>query len=229
MELPIQVAVRIFPYSEPKERKETDNPACDKEVPVTEEDGSKDTSERAEGKSPEEESAVEKPQEVPDANGNCGEDVPVKPQTKTDANGNDGGKDESTEPQYCVQAIPISSSLGLPSAVPGGDPMDNIAAGLIQVGPHSVPVTHALDRNCSQRQVYHQTVLPLISLFLEGFDASVVTYGQRGQGKTYTLYGTVYDDGQKDAVEGVVQLCVRDIFAHISSHPGELGISSLVY
>ncbi|EDV35913.1 uncharacterized protein Dana_GF12234 [Drosophila ananassae] len=219
MELPIQVAVRIFPYSEPKDRKGTDNLACDKEVPAREEDGSKDTSERAEGESPEEDSAVEKPLEVPDANGNSGEDVPAKPQTKTDTNGNEGGKNESTEPQYCVQAIPISSSLGLPSAVPGGDPMDNIAAGLIQVGPHSVPVTHALDSNCSQRQVYHQTVLPLISLFLEGFDASVVTYGQRGQGKTYTLYGTVYDDAQKDAVEGVVQLCVRDIFAHISSHP----------
>ncbi|KAH8279470.1 hypothetical protein KR026_010858 [Drosophila bipectinata] len=227
MELPIQVAVRIFPYSEPKERKKTNNLESDKEVPVRDEEGSKDNSEKPDEESPEEAPADEKPQEVPDENGNSGEDVPPKSQTKADANGNEGGMSESNEAHYCVQAIPISSSLGLPSAVPGGDPIDNIAAGLIQVGPHSVPVTHALDSNCSQRQVYHQTVQPLISLFLEGFDASVVTYGQRGQGKTYTLYGAVYDDSQNDAVEGVVQLCVRDIFAHISSHPGKLGLNSL--
>lgn len=214
MEIPIQVAVRIYPHRELKNlvaRVGSTQEVVDKE----DAEHPKDTGEEA---------SEEKPPQITDKNGNAGEDTPAlgKLEPETDANGNENGTAvNSRESGYCVQAIPISASaLGLPSALPGGDPMDSIAAGLIQVGPHTVPVTHALASSSTQEQVYHQTVFPLIGLFLEGFDASVVTYGQSGQGKSYTLYGNIEEGAQMDGNEGVVQLCVRDIFAHISTHPG---------
>ncbi|XP_017132869.1 kinesin-like protein costa [Drosophila elegans] len=213
MEIPIQVAVRIFPHRELKDLKESVAPAGFSQHVKAEDEGadSKDTGDAVAGvdaKGPS------------DTNGNAEEDCVSDPKPSMDSNGNDSGAKDSPQSRYCVQAIPISASaLGLPSALPGGDPMDSIAAGLIQVGPHTVPVTHALTSSSSQQQVYHQTVLPLITLFLEGFDASVVTYGQHGQGKSYTLYGSVEDSAHKEPSEGVVHLCVRDIFAHISSHP----------
>ncbi|XP_016941109.3 kinesin-like protein costa [Drosophila suzukii] len=215
MEIPIQVAVRIYPHRELKDSKESFAPADLKKDAEAEDEGadSKDTADEVAG-------AEKDTPERTDSNGNAEEDSATDPKPTIDANGNDSEAKGSTESAYCVQAIPISASaLGLPSALPGGDPMDSIAAGLIQVGPHTVPVTHALASSSSQEQVYHQTVFPLITLFLEGFDASVVTYGQRGQGKSYTLYGNVLERDQKDAAEGVVHLCVRDIFSHISSHP----------
>jgi len=217
MEIPIQVAVRIYPHRELKDSKESFAPADLKKDAEAEDEGadSKDTADEVAG-------AERDTPERTDSNGNAEEDSATDPKPTIDANGNDSEAKGSPESAYCVQAIPISASaLGLPSALPGGDPMDSIAAGLIQVGPHTVPVTHALASSSSQEQVYHQTVFPLITLFLEGFDASVVTYGQRGQGKSYTLYGNVLERDQKDAAEGVVHLCVRDIFSHISSHPGE--------
>nr|XP_017002205.2 kinesin-like protein costa [Drosophila takahashii] len=219
MEIPIQVAVRIYPHRELKQLKESFAAPAEgikkDAVAEAEDEGadSKDTADEVAEAVPEKDAP--EPRDPKDRNGNDEEE----PKPPADANGNDSNPKDS-ESEYCVQAIPISASaLGLPSALPGGDPMDSIAAGLIQVGPHTVPVTHALPSSSSQEQVYHQTVFPLITLFLEGFDASVVTYGQRGQGKSYTLYGNVLENGQKQSTEGVVHLCVRDIFSHISSHP----------
>lgn len=151
---------------------------------------------------------------------------PPSQTTTLDANGNTEEKEatdlhtnDTTGSGCCVQAIPIAASaLGLPSALPGGAPLDSIAAGLIQVGAHTVPVTHALPSCTTQGQVYLQTVFPLISLFLEGFDASVVTYGQRETGKTYTLYGNGFECVYGEADQGVVQRCVREIFTHIAAH-----------
>ncbi|EDW89167.1 kinesin-like protein costa [Drosophila yakuba] len=216
MEIPIQVAVRIFPHRELKDLLRSFGPSELKKDVQAEDEG-------ADSKDPAVQATVAKINIAAkaDPNGNVKEGSATDSKTIPDANGNDSGHRDYPDSAYCVQAIPISASaLGLPSALPGGDPMDSIAAGLIQVGPHTVPVTHALSSSSSQEQVYHQTVFPLITLFLEGFDASVVTYGQRGQGKSYTLYGNVHDRSLTDSTEGVVHLCVRDIFSHISSHPG---------
>ncbi|KAM8712135.1 hypothetical protein ACLKA7_012630 [Drosophila subpalustris] len=197
MEIPIQVAVRIYPHAElqakpePKATGDGDAKAADKPQPSS--------------SPPPPSPQLAPPQQTAaiDANGN----------TEKDA------AELHTNDSYCVQAIPIAASaLGLPSALPGGAPLDSIAAGLIQVGAHTVPVTHALPSSSTQSQVYHQTVFPLISLFLEGFDASVVTYGQRDTGKTYTLYGHGFECVYGEADQGVVQRCVREIFTHIAAH-----------
>ncbi|EDW60975.1 kinesin-like protein costa [Drosophila virilis] len=200
MEIPIQVAVRIYPHTELQKKAEQKAP----------EDGDAEAG---------------KPQSEPSS------PPPSRPvqTTEIDANGNneiDATQLNTNEtPDFdsasgcCVQAIPIAvSALGLPSALPGGAALDSIAAGLIQVGAHTVPVTHALPSSTTQSQVYHQTVFPLISLFLEGFDASVVTYGQRSTGKTFTLYGHGFDCVYGEADQGVVQRCVREIFTHIAAH-----------
>ncbi|XP_033156342.1 kinesin-like protein costa [Drosophila mauritiana] len=215
MEIPIQVAVRIFPHRELKDLLRSFGPAEPEKEAQAEDEGADSKDSAAQVPAAEKDNPAET-----DPNGNAEQDSATDSKTIPDANGNDSGHKDYPDSAYCVQAIPISASaLGLPSALPGGDPMDSIAAGLIQVGPHTVPVTHALPSSSSQEQVYHQTVFPLITLFLEGFDASVVTYGQRGQGKSYTLYGNVQDPTLTDSTEGVVQLCVRDIFSHISLHP----------
>lgn len=204
MEIPIQVAVRIYPHTELQDKPE-EHKATDDVDPTDETDKPQS---KTSTPSPPPETTTSETATVIDANGNNEPD-----QLNTN--------ESQCNPNCCVQAIPIAASaLGLPSALPGGAPMDSIAAGLIQVGAHTVPVTHALASSTTQNQVYHQTVFPLISLFLEGFDASVVTYGQRGTGKTYTLYGHGFECVYGEADQGVVQRCVREIFNHISLHTG---------
>ncbi|XP_075167274.1 kinesin-like protein costa [Haematobia irritans] len=123
-------------------------------------------------------------------------------------------EDDERDRKCCVRPIPLAARR--PGIPPPGclDP-----PGVLQVGPHSFPVTHALPMNCTQNQVYHQTVFPLMSLFMEGFDASVVAYGQKGSGKTYALYGNGFNESPERDDHGVVARCVREIFNHIANHP----------
>ncbi|XP_053965215.1 kinesin-like protein costa [Anastrepha ludens] len=203
MEIPIQVAVRIYPCLQPAATIpiEAPPPSAGNVVHTKSNTGSDEHLQLATQK---------------DDNGNFNSNTVGE---KTDTLAQD--ESSATENIFCVQAIPMAAPGFLntaPTALPGQ--LDNgIAAGLMQVGPHSFPVTHALPMDCTQSQIYHQTVFPLISLFMEGFDASVVTYGQRGTGKTYTLYGPNLDCVYSDSGQGVVQRCVREIFAHMENHP----------
>lgn len=195
MEIPIQVAVRICPKGLQKQQAATNLETIDSPTKKVED-------------------------EQQDNNGNVKEDV-----NKHKNPDNEYEDDKDTK--CCIQTIPLAATqpgyMPHNGMTPGGmGLLDNgvgIAAGLIQVGPHSFPVTHALPLNCVQNQVYHQTVFPLISLFMEGFDASVVTYGQKGSGKTYTLYGYGFDCSYGEADQGIVQRCVREIFTHMTNHP----------
>ncbi|XP_030381722.1 kinesin-like protein costa isoform X2 [Scaptodrosophila lebanonensis] len=89
-------------------------------------------------------------------------------------------------------------------------------ADVIKVGKNTYSVGHVIKSDTSQNHIYQQSVFPLISLFLEGFDASVVTYGQKATGKTYTLYGNGFEYIYSETDQGVVQHCVRDIFNHVN-------------
>ncbi|XP_075169295.1 kinesin-like protein costa [Haematobia irritans] len=131
-----------------------------------------------------------------------------------DLRNDSGDREAKKDRKYCVRSIPFTG--GLPGLPPPGciDPPD-----VVQVGPHSFPVTHALPVDCSQGQIYYQTVIPLMSLFMEGFDASVVAYGQKSCGKTYTLYGNGFNDPSEEDNQGLVARCVAEIFQHINKHP----------
>lgn len=97
-------------------------------------------------------------------------------------------------------------------------------SGLVQVNGNNEPnnglhqtynIQHALPYECTLEFIYRKTVYPLIAMFLEGYDASIVTYGQHGTGKTYTMYGPGFDCVYGESVQGVVQRSVRDIFAQL--------------
>lgn len=88
---------------------------------------------------------------------------------------------------------------------------------VIQVKSNTFPVTHALPINCSQNQLYVQTIFPLLASFLSGFDASFVIYGQKKTGKTYTMIGPGFDCVYGESEQGIIQRFVRDVFNHLNS------------
>lgn len=132
----------------------------------------------------------------------------------------------------CVESIPqpyvnsnannlttASTTATLPLIPRGGG-----GAGIIQVKCNrelnsghyqTYNIQHALPYACTQELIYRKTVYPLIAMFLEGYDASIVTYGQHGTGKTYTMYGPGFDCVFGESEQGIVQRSVRDIFAQL--------------
>lgn len=57
----------------------------------------------------------------------------------------------------------------------------NITSQFVNVAGQNFPVAHAFPADTTQNQIYQKTIYPLIQWFLEGFDASIVTYGQKGK------------------------------------------------
>ncbi|KOC59581.1 Kinesin-like protein KIF3B [Habropoda laboriosa] len=68
------------------------------------------------------------------------------------------------------------------------------------------------DWNSSQQDLYEETVRPLVSSVLDGFNGTIFAYGQTGTGKTYTMEGLKNDHERR----GVIPRSFEHIFNHIS-------------
>ncbi|XP_028253316.1 kinesin-like protein KIF3C [Parambassis ranga] len=68
------------------------------------------------------------------------------------------------------------------------------------------------DPNSKQRELYDESVRPLIDSVLAGFNGTIFAYGQTGTGKTYTMQGAWRDPEKR----GVIPNAFDHIFTHIS-------------
>uniref|UniRef100_A0A3Q2Y5U3 Kinesin-like protein n=1 Tax=Hippocampus comes TaxID=109280 RepID=A0A3Q2Y5U3_HIPCM len=68
------------------------------------------------------------------------------------------------------------------------------------------------DGNSKQRDLYDESVRPLIDSVLAGFNGTIFAYGQTGTGKTYTMQGMWLDTEKR----GVIPNAFDHIFTHIS-------------
>lgn len=64
------------------------------------------------------------------------------------------------------------------------------------------------DENTSQRALYNDCMVPIVSHALDGYNCTVFAYGQTGTGKTYTLEGSMDDSGRA----GVIPRCIHTVF-----------------
>lgn len=76
----------------------------------------------------------------------------------------------------------------------------------------------------SQKRVYEVVAKPVVESVLEGYNGTVMTYGQTGTGKTYTL-GRL---GEKDAADrGIMVRAMEDILAEFSPELDSIYVSYL--
>ncbi|XP_066588411.1 kinesin-like protein KIF3B [Prorops nasuta] len=67
------------------------------------------------------------------------------------------------------------------------------------------------DGNSSQQELYEETVRPLVSSVLDGFNGTIFAYGQTGTGKTYTMEGSKVEHEKR----GIIPRSFEHIFSHI--------------
>lgn len=72
-----------------------------------------------------------------------------------------------------------------------------------------------LGQATTQHSLYTSTAQPLVSRFLEGFNCTVLAYGQTSSGKTYSMTGTDLDADPNDSTNGmgIIPRAVAAIFA----------------
>lgn len=84
------------------------------------------------------------------------------------------------------------------------------------------PIQYALPYGSTQEFLYQKCVQPMILDFLEGFDMSIVTYGQCEMGKTHTMYAKRFDEDNDDfggAEPGIVVRAIAEMFKHLEKRP----------
>ena len=67
----------------------------------------------------------------------------------------------------------------------------------------------AFSSNASQDEVFYTSIVPLLARVIEGFNASVLAYGQTGTGMTYTMRLGANTNLEQ---EGILPQAVQQLF-----------------
>ena len=73
----------------------------------------------------------------------------------------------------------------------------------------------AVLHNSSQETVYNEQVAPIVHSVLQGYNGTVMCYGQTGAGKTFTQIGSLESYQNR----GITPRAVADIFSYMNEHP----------
>jgi costal 2 protein len=96
-----------------------------------------------------------------------------------------------------------------------GDTMNNT---IHLANSQSYPVNHALPIDCCQNTVFTSAVAPLVNYLVEGCDVSVVTLGQSGTGKSYTLLGPGFNCTSSESEQGIIPRFIREVFIKMKQY-----------
>lgn len=83
------------------------------------------------------------------------------------------------------------------------------------VSYHSFAFDYIFDQDSTQSQVYEYMARPAVVSVLEGYNATLLAYGQTGTGKTYTMEGFKYNSS--DPQRGIAPRAIEDVFKFIES------------
>ena len=76
---------------------------------------------------------------------------------------------------------------------------------------HSFSFDRVYDPSVIQSELYSSAVQPVVASILEGYNGSIICYGQTGTGKTYTVEGGADED------KGIIPRASDQIFNHIEN------------
>lgn len=86
----------------------------------------------------------------------------------------------------------------------------------VQVDGKTFPVSFAFSEESDQEDVYCRMLSAYMPSFLEGFDVSIVSYGQKNTGKSYTIFGPGLNCLYNEADYGLCQRFIRELFHHLN-------------
>lgn len=79
-----------------------------------------------------------------------------------------------------------------------------------------------MGESSSNQEVYEITAQDVVRDFVRGYSGSVITYGQTGAGKTFTMQGPRSLDEGTHGGGGIVHLAACDIFSNIQECPDSI-------
>ncbi|KAL6596845.1 P-loop containing nucleoside triphosphate hydrolase protein [Neocallimastix sp. 'constans'] len=75
------------------------------------------------------------------------------------------------------------------------------------------------DWNCTQKECFEYTALPIVGDVMRGYNGTIFAYGQTGSGKTFSMMGSDIDS---DEYKGVIPRIIEAIFTTIMDAPSTI-------
>ncbi|KAL6507969.1 hypothetical protein OROGR_024164 [Orobanche gracilis] len=137
----------------------------------------------------------------------------------SDRNSNRQDKDKEVNVQVLLRCRPFTDDeqrLNVPKVITCNDSKREVVVSQ-NVASKQVDRVFTFDKvfgpKAQQRAIYDQSISPIVSEVLEGFNCTVFAYGQTGTGKTYTMEGGMRKKSSELPVEaGIIPRAVRQIF-----------------
>ena len=75
------------------------------------------------------------------------------------------------------------------------------------------------DNNSTQNEIFDIVAKPVIKNCLDGYNGTILAYGQTSSGKTHTMLGEDIEDEEE---RGIIPRMVKGIFTKIQSQPEDI-------
>ncbi|KAF8026304.1 hypothetical protein BT93_F2942 [Corymbia citriodora subsp. variegata] len=93
-----------------------------------------------------------------------------------------------------------------------------VSSDSLSVGDRKFTFDSVFDASSSQEDIFQTVGVPLVQSALAGYNTSILTYGQSGSGKTYTMWGppsSIVEEPSARSLEGLVPRIFQMLFSKI--------------
>ncbi|KAJ6775975.1 KINESIN-LIKE PROTEIN KIN-12F [Salix koriyanagi] len=101
----------------------------------------------------------------------------------------------------------------------GGDcGVRKLSSNSVSIGDRKFNFDSVLDSNSKQEDVFELVGVPLVKSALAGYNSSILSYGETGSGKTYTMWGppsAMVEDPSPSSNQGIVPRIFHMLFSEI--------------
>lgn len=93
-----------------------------------------------------------------------------------------------------------------------------VSSDSLTVGDRKFTFDSVFDASSSQEDIFQTVGVPLVQSALAGYNTSVLTYGQSGSGKTYTMWGppsSIVEEPSSRSLQGLIPRIFQMLFSEI--------------
>ncbi|KAL1369880.1 hypothetical protein HN51_000242 [Arachis hypogaea] len=104
------------------------------------------------------------------------------------------------------------------NAKEGDSKIEMVSSDTLCLGDALFTFDEVFDTNSSQEDVFQSVGLPLVRSALAGYNTSILTYGQSGSGKTYTMWGppsSIVEEPLSQSQQGIAPRIFRMLFTEL--------------
>ncbi|KAI3418132.1 Kinesin motor domain-containing protein [Psidium guajava] len=105
----------------------------------------------------------------------------------------------------------------------GDQIVKKLSSNSLSVGDRKFTFDSVFDASSSQEHIFQTVGVPLVQSALAGYNTSILTYGQSGSGKTYTMWGppsSIVEEPSSRSAQGLVPRIFQMLFSEIEKEQG---------